>query len=55
MESIMFDSGSGWCLHCGEEVNGVEPDARKYTCESCGHPKVYGIEELLMMGLVSIK
>lgn len=49
---IMFDSGLGWCLHCGDEVNGVEPYARKYTCEVCGLPKVFGMEELMQMGLV---
>jgi ParB family chromosome partitioning protein len=26
----------------------VEPDARKYECESCGEPGVYGAEELLL-------
>lgn len=46
---------TGWCLHCGCEVDGVEPDARKYTCETCGLPKVYGLSELAMMGLVVIK
>ena len=55
MEKIMFDGGSGWCLHCGEEVYGIEPDARKYTCDACNLPKVYGMEELMMMGLVVIK
>lgn len=39
----------GICLACGEEQEGVEPDARKYECESCGANKVYGAEELLMM------
>lgn len=29
----------------------AEPDARKYVCESCGKPKVYGAAELAMMGL----
>lgn len=45
----------GWCLNCGCEVDGVEPDARKYTCETCNLPKVYGLGELAMMGLVVIK
>jgi len=31
----------------------VEPDARRYTCEGCGEPRVYGLQELLMMGLLS--
>jgi len=38
----------GFCLACGAEADGVEPDARRYICESCGAPKVYGAEELLM-------
>lgn len=44
----------GFCLACGAEVYGVEPDARKYECEVCGSPKVYGIPELLLMGLVKL-
>jgi hypothetical protein len=44
----------GICIACGEEQEGVEPDARRYECESCGKHKVYGAEELLMMtGIVS--
>lgn len=39
----------GFCIHCGAEVDGVEPDARGYECEECGERKVYGAEELLMM------
>ena len=42
----------GFCLACGADAYGVEPDARKYECEACGAPKVYGLEELLLMGLV---
>ena len=38
----------GFCICCGTEVEGVEPDARKYECESCGFPGVYGAEELLI-------
>jgi len=38
----------GFCLSCGNEQSGVEPDARKYTCEVCGEPKVYGAEEILL-------
>jgi len=38
----------GFCLACGAEVEGVEPDARKYECETCGERQVYGAEELLM-------
>ena len=34
-----------------EPTGPVEPDARKYECDCCGEPKVYGAEELIMMGL----
>jgi len=40
----------GWCLACGGEAYGVEPDARRYPCEACGELRVYGAEELLIMG-----
>ena len=39
----------GFCLACGIEVDGVEPDARHYQCESRGERAVYGAEELLLM------
>jgi hypothetical protein len=38
----------GFCICCGAEALGVEPDARQYECESCGDPGVYGAEELLL-------
>lgn len=43
--------GGGFCLACGESIEGVEPDARRYTCPCCNAPKVYGAAELLLMGL----
>ena len=43
------DEYEGICLACGEDAQGVEPDARKYECESCGKEKVYGCQELLWM------
>jgi hypothetical protein len=39
----------GFCLACGAKQEGVHPDARRVACESCGKPKVFGAEELLMM------
>lgn len=39
----------GFCLACGLDVDGVEPDARKYECEHCGEHQVYGAEEVLLM------
>jgi hypothetical protein len=39
----------GFCTQCGEEADGVEPDARAYECECCGSHAVYGAEELRLM------
>lgn len=39
----------GFCIGCGAQHEGVEPDARRYTCERCGEAKVYGAEELALM------
>ena len=37
----------GFCIACGAEHDGVEPDARKYRCEECNARTVYGAEHLL--------
>jgi hypothetical protein len=39
----------GFCLICGREHHGIEPDAQNYTCESCGAEQVFGAEELLLV------
>ncbi len=39
----------GWCVKCGKEHKGIEPDARKYVCAKCGSTSVYGAEELVLM------
>ena len=39
----------GFCIACGEDAEGVEPDAREYECENCGEHQVYGAQELLLM------
>ena len=49
MEAVEADDSLGFCLACGEEASGVEPDARRYECEACGAARVYGAEELLLM------
>jgi hypothetical protein len=38
----------GFCLNCGAEAHGVEPDARRTERESCGERQVYGAQELFM-------
>jgi hypothetical protein len=43
----------GFCIECGFEQDGYEPDARKYKCENCDKRAVYGAEELFIMSLLS--
>jgi predicted amidophosphoribosyltransferase len=46
------DAGTGnpgFCTACGEDAEGVEPDAESYLCEVCGENAVYGAEQLLIM------
>ncbi len=44
----------GLCRACGAERYECEPDARNYMCEECGENEVFGIEELLLMGVLEI-
>lgn len=44
----------GFCLACGEQADGCEPDARNYECEVCGESSVFGFEELLTMGKIRL-
>ena len=45
---VEADEPVGFCIACGNDVWGVEPDARGYVCEACGESTVYGAEELLI-------
>lgn len=46
------DEYGGICLSCHNRQYGVEPDARNYKCEECEENQVYGIQELLISGLL---
>jgi hypothetical protein len=47
------DDYAGFCVECGTFADdGIEPDAREYECDVCGERKVFGLQELLIMGLV---
>ena len=52
IEAIEMDDNLGFCLACGEEAYDVEPDADGYECENCGESRVFGAEEILLMGEV---
>jgi hypothetical protein len=49
VEAIERDDMTGFCMHCGIEQSGCEPDCRECRCENCGHMQVYGAEEALYM------
>jgi Zn finger protein HypA/HybF involved in hydrogenase expression len=51
LEIIENDNATGFCLACGEFVDGVEPDLERADCPHCGSSKVYGAENLMMRGL----
>jgi hypothetical protein len=38
----------GFCIACGTDQEGCEPDMRRGYCESCGERAVFGAEELLI-------
>ena len=55
MEDV-YEGCNGGCIACGDlQMGDVEPDARNRTCESCGEPKVYGLEELIVMGKLDLE
>lgn len=41
-------SNDGFCVNCGHQQDGCEPDARHYECEECGEKAVFGAAELLI-------
>jgi hypothetical protein len=47
LEAVERDENVGFCVVCGAEAYGVEPDARAFPCEECRARGVYGAEELL--------
>jgi len=49
LELAEWDEFMGICAACGSEVEGVEGDAHNLTCEECGAPQVYGVEEAVLM------
>lgn len=46
------DEHRGFCLACGREQNGIEPDAHNIKCEHCHAHRVYGAEQIIIEGLV---
>ena len=49
LTAAQADEYLGFCTACGQEADGVEPDAREYVCERCGARAVGAAELVLMM------
>ena len=47
-ESWNSCSNPGFCIECGYEQEGCEPDAEGYECEECGAMAVMGAENCLL-------
>jgi predicted RNA-binding Zn-ribbon protein involved in translation (DUF1610 family) len=48
LRAVEDDEQIGICMAC-ESQQSAEPDARRYTCEACGKPEVFGASEILFM------
>ena len=48
IECVENGEDVGFCTSCGEDVFGVEMDARDYECPECKQPAVFGAEDLLL-------
>ena len=51
---VNTDEYNGVCIACGEIRECCEPDARHYPCAACGQRKVFGVEQALLEGLLTI-
>jgi len=47
MAAVEEDNSLGFCLSCGADACGVEPDAEGNECEECGESRVMGAENCL--------
>ena len=39
----------GFCISCGDDAEGYEPDAEYCECENCGLPSVFGAMQLALI------
>lgn len=48
-----YEGGVGYCTACGSQHEDyVDPDGREIHCTNCGMSTVYGLSELMMMGMI---
>jgi hypothetical protein len=52
----MCDESQGFCTTCQEFTRDCcEPDAENYDCPECGRLTVYGAEQAMIMGLLTVE
>lgn len=51
---MLDDESLGVCRECLTPMCECEPDARKYKCDGCGAKAVYGVQELMLMGEITL-
>lgn len=51
---FLDDAGVGFCLGCGNKVEGLVADAYRKECPKCSAKKVYSIFELVQMGSIAV-
>lgn len=50
------DNYMGWCTECRDFTRECsEPDARHYDCPKCGGSSVFGAEQALLEGMITLK
>ena len=47
LEECNGDDFPGFCLSCGVQCEGVDPDTRGDTCDECKQPTLWGAEAIL--------
>lgn len=52
LEQARMD-GTGFCIRCATERDGVELDAENYECEACQDFTVFGVAYFLAAGAVA--
>ncbi len=45
--AMNMDPYTGFCLACGDQADGSDPDVEEEECENCGKHKVYGAEIII--------
>lgn len=49
------ESHLGWCKSCEEfTTSHCEPDATNYRCDLCNEMAVFGAEEALLEGMITV-